>query len=170
MNGITALILAFTFTVGVRSACGAQERALRFDDLAAAPLPDPEPTERTTFGRLVVPATLGSLAGTAIGGLWGGRLEWGNSDYRGLEGVLLFGMLGGTIGSATGAWLADRGRGDVGYGPAVFAAAVGVVGGVFGAYTVSAVSRGDLTFRGVYIGFALGQGIVTAAAALGQSR
>lgn len=131
---------------------------------------DREPARRTTFSRLVVPTTLGSLAGAAGGALWGASLEWGEGNYRGLEGALLLGILGGTLGSATGAWLADRGQGDTSYGSASLAAGLGAVGGLLGALTLTEISDGKWEFTGLYVGFAVGQGILTAAVASSLDR
>ncbi|HEX7051656.1 MAG TPA: hypothetical protein VF188_15735 [Longimicrobiales bacterium] len=117
--------------------------------------------DRATFSRLVLPATLGSAAGTVAGALVGEQLGWGGGDDPGLISAAIFGVLGGALGSATGVWLAGPGGDDLTVGTSWAAGGVGVLGGVAGALALGFATDGD----GILIGFVVGQGTVTAAVA-----
>ncbi len=144
----------------------AQQRSMAVDSSQVAAPEGDAPVRCATYARMVVPATLGALAGSAVGGVGGAVLGWGEGEFAPFAGALVFGMAGAVAGSATGAWLAGRGAGELSYGSAWIAGGAGILGGLAGSWALREATGG----RGWYVGFIVGQGVSTAAVASAVAR
>jgi hypothetical protein len=150
----------------------AQEPAPRGEAAAALLLEPPplpivdvrQPTASERFGRMVVPAVLGSGLGLVAGGYFGSTIVydatgWGSGgDSPGLETGLYGAVIGATLGSMIGAYTARDDQHPVSLSRAFVGATVGIGAGV-----LTAIAGGHLAdFGGVVVGFSMGQGTTTA--------
>jgi hypothetical protein len=114
--------------------------------------------------RLVVPAVVGSAVGLVAGGYIGAGPFYdatgccGGGDDPGLTSGLAGAVIGATVGSTVGAY-ATRSRGHpVSLSRALLGATVGIGAGVLVGFAGASIDD----FRGLLVGFSIGQGMTTA--------
>lgn len=121
-------------------------------------------TASRRFARMVVPATLGSAVGLVTGAYTGGIIFYeatgccGGGDDPGLTSGLYGAVIGATLGSMIGAYATRNSEYPVSFSRAFLGATVGIGGGVLAG--IAGAHLDD--FRGLLIGFTVGQGTTTA--------
>jgi uncharacterized membrane protein YeaQ/YmgE (transglycosylase-associated protein family) len=123
-----------------------------------------QPTAGQRFGRMVLPAVLGSGLGLVAGGYFGSTIlydatNWGSGgDDPGLEPGLLGAVIGATLGSMIGAYAARDYEHPVSLSRAFIGSTVGIGVGV-----LTGIAGAHLAdFGGLILGFSMGQGTTTA--------
>ena len=111
------------------------------------------------FAKLLVPTTLGALAGSAAGYKAGDAIGLGGTESDGLQSAVLLGTAGGLLGTAAGSYLVLRS--DITTGQLTHGVAIGALGGILGAALVGTATDSEWNGTGVWLGFGLGQGIIT---------
>ena len=113
--------------------------------------------ETHTFPTVFLPAVLGAAVGSVAGFKFGDHLDWGGGDDPGLGSALLFGALGGGVGSVLFAgplihWRVEAGR----------AVKATVLGALAGAVAVALVGNATDGRNLTIVSYSLAQGMVTA--------
>lgn len=146
------------------AALGAQETAPGDSTPAPQPVVDMRVKPGSRFSRMVVPAVVGSGIGLVAGGYIGGGPFYdatgccGGGDSPGLTSGLWGAVIGATAGSTLGAYLTRSDRHPVSLSRAFVGATVGIGAGVL----VGIAGAGIDDFRGLLVGFSIGQGMTTA--------
>lgn len=160
------LRLAILLLLSAPAALAAQEPAPRDTTLNPPPLPvvDLRVQSRTRFSRMVVPAVIGSGVGLVAGGYIGGGPFYdatgccGGGDDPGLTSALWGALIGATAGSTLGAYATRSSEHPVTLSRAFVGATIGIGTGVL--VGIAGASMDD--FRGLLVGFSIGQGMTTA--------
>ena len=122
------------------------------------------------FKRMAVPAMVGSGAGLVAGGLFGGGPFYditgccGGGDDPGLSSALWGAFIGATAGATMGAYVMRTSDHPVSISRAFTGAIVGIGTGIVVGVAGTQVDPDD--FRGLLIGFSIGQGGTAAAFAM----
>jgi hypothetical protein len=146
----------------------AQQSPPRDSALAPPPLPtvDVQPRAKPgeRFGRMVVPAVIGSGVGLVAGAYAGAGPFYeatgccGGGDDPGLSSALWGGVIGATLGSTLGAYVTRSSDHPVSLSRAFVGSTVGIGAGLLVGFAGAGVDDA----RGLLVGFAIGQGMTTA--------